>query len=162
LIKQVSAEVGDAYTPDLVDHHVGGLEVAVQQPLLVYGREPRAELARDLQSLVLREASDALEERRKLLAAHELHRDEVLAFGLAHVVDAADVLVRNLPRGPHLLVEARERRGVVIRGALCVRNASTDWPCAADSTTVRGESGHPARRKFSPRGAPTPSRFTKN
>ncbi len=106
------AEVRDAHVAALVDHHVGGLEVAVEHALLVNRGESGAELPRDLDGLVRRQPTDALQERRQLLAAHELHRDEVLAARLAHVVDAAHVAVRNLPRDAHLAVEpARSPRG---------------------------------------------------
>jgi hypothetical protein len=41
------AEVRDARLAPAVDHHVGRLEVAVQHPLVVRPRQPRAQLPRD-------------------------------------------------------------------------------------------------------------------
>ena len=44
----------------------------------------------------------------EILAVHVLHREERQAVDLADVVHAADVLVRDLAREPHLGVELRE------------------------------------------------------
>ena len=52
-------------------------------------------------------------ERREVLAVDVLHRQEQVAVGLADVVDAADVRVRDLPRRAHFVVELREPRRVV-------------------------------------------------
>ena len=102
-------EVRDPHAPAPVEHDVRGLEVAVEDALLVRRVQARAELARDLDGLVDGETPDPLEQRRQVLAVHVLHREEVAAFDLADVVDAADVRVRDLPREPHLGVEAREK-----------------------------------------------------
>jgi hypothetical protein len=56
------AEVGDAHVAALVEHDVGGLQVAVEHARVVDGREPRAELPRRLDRLVFGQAADALEE----------------------------------------------------------------------------------------------------
>ncbi|HEV2764706.1 MAG TPA: hypothetical protein VGV38_17130, partial [Pyrinomonadaceae bacterium] len=105
-------EVREADVAVLVNHHVGGLEVSVQHAALVHGVQARAQLPPNLHRLVGRQPPETLQDRGQLLAAHELHRKEVLPLGLADVVDAADVSVRHLPREAHLLVEARERRAV--------------------------------------------------
>jgi hypothetical protein len=105
-------EVRDADVPVLVNHHVRGLEVAVDDARLVRRREPRAQLPRNLDRLVRRQAAEPLEHRREFLAPHVLHREEVHPVGFADVVDAADVAVRNLPRDPHLPMKARERSSV--------------------------------------------------
>ena len=81
---------------------------------LVRGGEPGADLPRDLERAVLREAADAAEQRREILAVHVLHRQERVAVDLADVVDAADVRVRHLARHPHFGVELRQPRGIAI------------------------------------------------
>ena len=103
------AEVGDARAAAAVDHHVGRLQVAVQHASVVRRGEPRAELPRDLERLVLRKPADPLQQRGEILAVDVLHRQEVLAVDLADVVDAADVGMRDLARDAHLGVEALER-----------------------------------------------------
>ena len=111
------AEVGE---PDLalaVEHHVRGLEVPVENALLVRRGEPRRHLPRDVERLVLREAPDAAEERRQVLPVHELHRQEVLSLGLADVPHAADGRVRDLARHTDLAVEALQALGVALERA---------------------------------------------
>ena len=76
------------------------------------GGDARAELPRDLERLVAVEVADPLQERGEVLAVDVLHAQEVLAFDLVDVVDAADVRVRDLPREADLGVEAREEPGV--------------------------------------------------
>ncbi|MFN8094860.1 MAG: hypothetical protein U0599_22040 [Vicinamibacteria bacterium] len=102
------AEVRDPGAPPAVEHHVRRLEVAVQDAGLVGGGEPRADLPRDLEGLVLGQAADAPGERGHVLAVDVLHREEVLAVRLADVEDAAHRGVRDLAREAHLLVEAGE------------------------------------------------------
>ena len=101
-------EVGDSDLPVLVDQDIGGLEVAMEDVLVVRGAEPGAELARDLEPALLRKASHAPEQRRQVLAADVLHREERPPVHLADVVDAANVRVRDPSRDPELFVEQRE------------------------------------------------------
>ena len=75
---------------------------------LVRGREAGAELTRELERLVRRQAADAAQQRREILAVDVLHREEVLAAGFADIVDAAHVRVRDLPCEPDFLVKARQ------------------------------------------------------
>ena len=96
-----------------VEHDVRRLQVAMEDAPLVRRGQPGAELPRDLERLVLGQPADAAQQRRQVLAVHVLHREEQLAVDLADVVDAADVRVRHLPRGAHLVVELREPRRIV-------------------------------------------------
>ena len=102
------AEVGDAHAPLAVDHHVRGLQVAMDDAAVVRRGEPCAELAGDLVGLGARQPADALQERRQVLAVHVLHGQVELAVHQADVVDAADVGVGDLARVPHLAPEALE------------------------------------------------------
>ena len=101
-------EIRDAHPPLAIDHHVRGLQVAVQHALFVRRRESRAQLTRDLDRPILREPSDPPQQRRQILPIDMLHRQEDRAVGFADVVDAADVAVRHLTRDAHFVVELRE------------------------------------------------------
>jgi hypothetical protein len=61
---------------------------------------------------VLRQAPDAPQERGQVLAIHVFHRQEGQSIGVADVVHPADVLVCDLPRKPHFVVELPEPDGV--------------------------------------------------
>ena len=102
------AEVGDADVAVAVDHHVGRLQVAMQHAALVRRGDAGAQLPRELDRLVLRDAADAAEQRGQILAVHVLHRQEAAAVGVAEVVEPADVLVRHLARDAQLVVELRQ------------------------------------------------------
>ena len=52
---------------------------------------------------------DASEQRRQILAVDVLHRQEAAAIRFAEVVQAADVLVRDLTRDAELVVELPRR-----------------------------------------------------
>ena len=105
-------EVRDLRAAAAVDHDVGRLQVSMQHALVVRRREPGAELARDLDRLVLRKPPDAPQERRQVLAVDVLHREEVPSLDLADVVDAADVRMRDAARVAHLGVEAFDPGGL--------------------------------------------------
>ena len=106
------AEIGDPDVPVAVDHHVGRLQIAVQDAAIVSGGNPRAELPREVDRLVLWDAADAAEQRRKILAVDILHREEAAAVRVAEVVEPADVLVRHLSRDAQLVVKLREPRRI--------------------------------------------------
>ena len=106
------AEVGDADVAVAVDHHVRRLEIAMQHAALVRGGDAGAELARDVDGLVLRQAADPAQQRRQILAVHVLHRQEPAAFVIAEIVETADVLVRHLAGDSQLGVELREPIGI--------------------------------------------------
>ena len=88
----------------------------MQHAALVRGGDAGAQLPRQLERLVLRDAADAAEQRREVFAVHVLHREEAAAVRLAEVVQAADVLVRHLARHAQLVVKLREP-AVVVGGA---------------------------------------------
>ena len=79
---------------------------------VVRGGEAGANLSRKLQRLVLRQSTDAPQQRRQFFALDEFHRKKMAAIDLADVVNAADILMRNLARHAHLAMKARERGGV--------------------------------------------------
>ena len=86
----------------------------MQHAALVRRGDAGAQLPRDLDRFVVRQAADPAEQRGQILAVDVLHRDELAAIGLAEIVEAADVLVRYLTRDPQLVVELREP-GCVVR-----------------------------------------------
>ena len=69
-------EVHDPSPAAPVHHHVGGLQVPVQDSAIVRRGESRTELPRELQRLVLREPADPAKQRREVFAVHVLHREE--------------------------------------------------------------------------------------
>ena len=62
------------------------------------GRERSAELMSDFDAFLVRQAPDAPEQRRQILAVHELHREKLAALGFAEVGHAADIRVRDPAR----------------------------------------------------------------
>jgi hypothetical protein len=110
------AEIGDAGAAAAVDHHVGGLEVAVEHPAIVGGGEAGADLAGDLHGAVSREASDPPQQRAQVFPVDVLHGEERLALDLPHVVDAGDVGVAHLAGDAHLAEEAVEAPAVLGEG----------------------------------------------
>ena len=86
-------QVHDADLARSVEHDVRGFEVAMQHAALVRGREPGADLPRDLERLVLGQPADAPQRRGEIFAVDVLHRQEEMSVRLADVVHAADVRV---------------------------------------------------------------------
>ena len=107
------AEIGEQHLAARVEHDVGRLQIAMQDALLVRGREPGAQLAGDLERLVGGKPPDAPQQRAEVLAVDVLHREEVQAFHFAEIVDAADVRMRHLARDAHLVAETLQRLLVV-------------------------------------------------
>ena len=114
--------------PAPVDHHVGRLQVAVEDAAVVRGGQAGAELPRDSSALSAGRRPIRREQRRQVLAVDVLHRQELLAVGLADVVDAADVRVRDLARDPHLVVEPRQRARLVAAERAGRNLRATGWP----------------------------------
>ena len=80
----------------------------MQHAALVRRRDARGQLPGELDRLVLRNPADAAEQRRQILAVDILHRQEAPAVGVAEVVEADDVLVRDLAGDAQLVVELRQ------------------------------------------------------
>jgi hypothetical protein len=75
----------------LVEHDVGGFQIAMKYAALVNGGESGAELARDLYRFVLWYAADAFEQRREFLTTHKFHRKEMFTLKLSDVVNTTNV-----------------------------------------------------------------------
>jgi hypothetical protein len=100
------SEIGDARTATAVDHHVGRLQIAMQDALLVGGRQTGADAARDLDCFVLRQTPDSPEQRGQVLSVDVLHGKVGVAVQLADVVDPANVGMGDLERDADLVQEA--------------------------------------------------------
>ena len=103
------AEIGDHDLAAAVEHDVGGLQVAMENAFGVRGGESGAKLARDLDGLVLRQAADAAQQRGQVFAVDVLHGEEGLAVDFAHVVDAANVGMRNAAGDADFVAKALEQ-----------------------------------------------------
>src|SRR5262245_37898640 len=66
----------------------------------------RAQLERDLHTLVDRESSDSTKQCGKVFPIHVLHRQVQLALSLADVVDAAHIRMRDLSRKSHFITQS--------------------------------------------------------
>ena len=99
------------------EHDVGRLDVAVDDPRRVRGRERARDVHRVAQRLVHRQRP-LREQAVERAALHVLHRDAVRAVGrLVDVVDGDDVRVIERRGGAGLADEARATFGVVERVA---------------------------------------------
>src|SRR5437016_12010732 len=92
---------------------------------VVGGGEAGANASRKLQRLVLRQSTDAPQQRRQFFALDEFHRKKMAAVDLADVVNATDILVGNLPRHAHFAMKARERGGVAQQ--MIGKKLERDW-----------------------------------
>jgi len=91
----------------LLDHDVLGLQVAVHHALLVRGGEALRDLLRDSDHPIERQRVVFTKNLRKGLAFDKRHRQVLDAVDLAEVVNADDVLVRDLAGQHQLALEAR-------------------------------------------------------
>ena len=101
-------KIHDQNFPAAVEHDVGRLQIAVQHALVVRCRQTSADLACDLDRFVRGQAADAAQQRRQVFAVYVLHRKKNLIVGLADVVDATHVGMRDAPRDAHLIAKAFE------------------------------------------------------
>ena len=89
----------------------------MQDALVVGGREAGRNLTRDVERLVPGQPPDPPQQRGEVLPVDELHRQEVLALGLADVPHAADGRMRDLAGHAHLAVQSLEPLGVAFERA---------------------------------------------
>ncbi len=80
---------------------------------LVGRGEARADLPRDLRGFVRRKPADAADHRSEIFSIDILHCQEKSSVGVPDVKHAADVGMRDLPRGAHFRVKPRERSGIL-------------------------------------------------
>ena len=90
----------------VVDHHVRGLEVAVNDAGLVRRLQAGSDLPDDRHHLRDRQLRRVAQNGRQVGAFDVRHRDVLDAVDLSEVVDADDVLVRDLPGQQQFLLEA--------------------------------------------------------
>ena len=99
------AEVHDHRLLVGVDHHVFGLQVTVDDSRLVCGNEPFRYLLRDLECPRYGQPTFLAQHVRQVASFDERHRQVLDAVDLADVVNADDVLVRDLARKQKLTLE---------------------------------------------------------
>ena len=88
-------EVGHLRFALAVQQHVLGLDVAVDEALLVGEREPAGDLDRELERALHRQGADTADELLQILAGDELEDDERQAVMVSTVDHGDDVLVRE-------------------------------------------------------------------
>jgi len=81
----------------------------MEHAAFVRGSQSSADFARELDGFVLRQTTDAADQRGQVFPVQVLHRNEVRAFQESDVIDAADVGVRDLPGDTHLAATPRLR-----------------------------------------------------
>ena len=101
------AEVEDLDPPVVRDEQVVGLQVAVDDALVVRGGEPLGDLARVVDGLARRQRA-AVQAAAQRFAFEQLRDDVGRAVVDADVVDGQDVRVIELPGGARLLLEAMQ------------------------------------------------------
>jgi hypothetical protein len=94
----------------LRQHHVAGLEVAVDDALLVRGGQRLGNLRPDLERLRQRQRA-LLQPVGERFAGEVLHDEVGPAILLPHVVERTDVGVLESGDGPRLALEAGPQRG---------------------------------------------------
>src|SRR5215475_3958658 len=80
----------------------------MEHAFAVGGGESGTELTRDLQRFVVRKPSNTSQERTQILAIHVFHGEKDESVGLADVVNAADVGMRDAACDADFVVKAFE------------------------------------------------------
>jgi hypothetical protein len=109
-----AAATGDPDPAVAVEHDVRRLEIAMDDAAIVRGGEPGADLARQFDRPILREATDATQQQREIFAIDVFHRQEGVPLVLADVEHAADVRMRDQARHPNFGVDLHQPRRVAI------------------------------------------------
>ncbi len=105
------------------DHDVGGLQIAMHDTRFVRRLQPGCDLPHDPERLGHRQLAGIPQHRRQIRALEVRHRDVLDAVDFAEVVNADDVLVRDLPCEQQLLLEPALDRA---RGIPIARRLGTD------------------------------------
>ena len=92
-------EIHDLDLPVASDEDVSRLDITVHDPTGMGGRQRTRDASRDAGRLTRREGSTPAQDRRQILAVHELHDDERTGRILTVVVDDNDVGVTQRRRG---------------------------------------------------------------
>ena len=87
----------------------------MQNAFGVSGSESSTELARHLDSFVLRQTPDPAKQGRQIFTVHVLHRKESLPIDFTDVVYAADVGMRDTARDPDFILETFEQAFIAQR-----------------------------------------------
>jgi hypothetical protein len=141
LLQLGETEVEDLDPPVLRDEQVLGLEIPVDDALLVGGREPPRDLDRVVERLARRQRPGS-ETAAKGFALQELGDDVRRAVVGPDVVDRRDVRVVQESRGSGLLLEAAE----AIRVRRERRRQDLDRDVAAEARILRAvDLAHPSR-----------------
>jgi hypothetical protein len=105
-------EVGDFYTPLLVEEHVFRLDVAVNDAFFVRILQRVTDLWHDLERLLRREFA-GLQRLPQIDAVHVLHQEKEVSSRLAEVVDRDDVRVAQLREGAGFTEEPLGERRIL-------------------------------------------------
>ncbi len=115
LLSGRQSKVDDDDAAFAIEQQVRGLQVAMQHALVMRRGESRADLPRELDSLVAGYAADSAQQRGQVLALYVLHRQEPGAVNFTDVVHTAHIAVRDLARDADLGPEAVDG---IVRGAV--------------------------------------------
>ncbi len=94
-----------------VQKQIGGLDVAVNDALLVRVLQPPGRLHHTIDRLPHRQRALRLDDLAQIVAVDVLHHEKVDALGLARVVGGDDVGMLQPGRGPNLAAEPADRVG---------------------------------------------------
>src|SRR3954463_2171677 len=88
-LRDRDTEVGDADLSVLIDQDVRRLQITMENTLRMSSRQPRAQLASDLEHALGGQAPGALEQSGQVFSLDELHREEDRVARLADIEDPA-------------------------------------------------------------------------
>ncbi len=117
------AKIREANLPGSTEHDICRLQVAVDHPAFVRCGQTRADLARDLGSLVRGMPADSADDRSEVFAIDRLHCQEERSVGFTDVKHASDIQMRDLPGGGYFGMKPGERGGILGEDF-----GATTWP----------------------------------